>query len=633
MISVSAPKNFAAVLSAKSSAAVSAVSKNIASGTNTAQKGKVIRLSKKAKIALGGVGAAVVISGGILIGVLAACNNSETVQTQTSQGSVVSTVSDAETISNGESKTKVKDSVGGSEVSAADFEYEVYDDHVEITKYIGEAVNVNIPSQIENKPVTVIGEEAFQKGDIVSVTIPDTVTTIGKYAFFYCTSLTTVNFPQSGSLTTIVDGAFEQCFKLQSANIPDGVTEIGQSAFIHCREMTELTLPETLESIGGSAFARCEKLTSVTVPSGVKTFGKNIFGNCSALTDVTISEGITELPEAFLYCCTSLEKLTIPDSVTTMERGVAKECAALKDITLSKNLTEIPEAAFNACTALEGIEIPEGVTNIGMSAFGSCPAIKKAVIPGSVQKIGLYAFGDCYKSVLVIHGQAGSAAEKYANKEGFTFVAEGAAVSDESSVAEESQESSGSTETVDFKYDIVDDHVEITKYTGNDVNVTIPSRIEDKPVTVIGKRAFTQSKDVETVIIPDSVTTIGDAVFTSCGKLKKVTIADSVTEIGGNVFSGCESLEELTLPDSVTVIGEKICYKCVSLKEVKLSENLTIIAKKAFSECSALENITIPDSVTSIESKAFEKCDALTLHGGSAAEQYAKDNNINYSAN
>ena len=137
--------------------------------------------------------------------------------------------------------------------------------------------------------------------------IPDSVTSIGEYAFYNCRSLTSVTIPDS--VTIIGDSTFYYCTSLTSVTIPDSVTSIGERAFYECRSLTSVTIPDSVTRIGGWAFYYCTSLTSVTIPDSVTSIGQQAF-----------------------YYCTSLTSVTIPDSVTRINNGAFSHCTSLTDV-------------------------------------------------------------------------------------------------------------------------------------------------------------------------------------------------------------------------------------------------------------------------------------------------------------
>ena len=164
----------------------------------------------------------------------------------------------------------------------------------------------------------------------------------------------------------------------------------------------------------------------------------------------------------------------------------------------------------------------------------------------------------------------------------------------------------------DFTYTANSTAVTITGYTGTGGAVTIPSSIEDLPVTSIGNNAFYLKAGLTSVTIPNSVTSIGDSAFQSCTGLTTVTIGNSVTSIGGQAFFLCSGLTSVTIPNSVTSIGIEAFYGCTGLTSVTIPNSVTIIGQAAFQNCSGLTSVTIPNSVTSIGIEAFYGCTGLT---------------------
>ena len=205
--------------------------------------------------------------------------------------------------------------------------------------------------------VTTIGREAFYKcSSLTSVTIPDSVTTMGNWAFGYCSSLTSVTIPDS--VTTIGNDAFYSCSSLTSVTIPDSVTTIGDYAFENCNSLTSVTIPDSVTAIGKRAFVRCSSLqefkgkfasedSRCLIVDGIL----NSFAP-AGLTEYTIYNSVTTIGRSAFYGCDSLTSITIPDSVTTIGDYAFEYCSSLTSVTIGDSVTTIGDDAFSWCSSL-----------------------------------------------------------------------------------------------------------------------------------------------------------------------------------------------------------------------------------------------------------------------------------------
>lgn len=163
-----------------------------------------------------------------------------------------------------------------------------------------------------------------------------------------------------------------------------------------------------------------------------------------------------------------------------------------------------------------------------------------------------------------------------------------------------------------LKYEIVNNSVTITRYTGDEITLAIPDEIEGKRVTAIEKRAFKNCDKLTEITIPGSVTAIGDSAFYYCSKLNGINIPNGVKSIENYTFKGCSGLTELTIPNGVTSVGTYAFLDCTGLTEITLPDSVTDIGMYAFCNCTGLKKITLSSSINSIGYATFKNCTDLT---------------------
>jgi len=216
----------------------------------------------------------------------------------------------------------------------AEWEYEITEEGVTILLYKGEQSDVVIPHCLHEKPVVAInciGRAIIFRAcyTLRSVTIPEGIARIGDSAFECYTSLTSVTI--GNSVKTIGNDAFKDCKGLTSITIPDSVTHIGDNAFERCKSLTSVTIGECVACIGNSAFQDCTSLTSITIPSSVKSIGWGAFAGCTRLASVTIGKGVKSIEDIAFQDCTSLTSVTFKGSAAVVGGSILAfpSCASL----------------------------------------------------------------------------------------------------------------------------------------------------------------------------------------------------------------------------------------------------------------------------------------------------------------
>ncbi len=405
--------------------------------------------------------------------------------------------------------------------------------------------------------------------NLINVSLPETIISIGASAFYGCKSLTDVIFPKN--VTSIGSTAFKFCDSLVNVIIPDSVTSIGTEAFMTCANLESVVLPGGTLDVGYGAFFNCDHLISIMIKDGdgKVSLGRAVFYSCDILSDVTIlAENITfgdyvfqkcpglltagpiggeynykfgwtkVLPaQAFLYC-DDLEHVTIPAGITTMgknnfntcdklatagpigggydyEFGWTEEipenaffgCAGLMDITLPNSITEIGACAFRSCNNLTSIKIPDNVVSIGDEAFLFCSNLIDITIPEKAVKIGKRVFKYC--SNLNSIGPAGG--------------------------------------NYDIKYEW---KTEIPEYAFYEASNLTSIRIGES-ITTIDKEAFYNCTGLTSVAFPSSMQLIKSSAFENCTSLEKVGFVSNPTfeyysfSRSGYAFSNCNNITDI----------------------------------------------------------------------------------------
>jgi hypothetical protein len=206
-------------------------------------------------------------------------------------------------------------------------------------------------------------------------------------AFQGCTSLTSITIPNS--VTSIGDSAFAYT-KVNNVIIPNSVINIGQQVFEGCSSLSNITIGNNVQSIGGSCFLD-SAISSIVFPDSVTSVGAGMFEGCSSLKNVIFGNGITSIPGSFFYGCLLLSQVTFGSGVTTIGAYTFYQCTSLKKINIPNKLTTIPNYAFYR-SGLEELNIPENVTSIGDHAFEECNSLKTVTIGKGQKSLGNYSF-------------------------------------------------------------------------------------------------------------------------------------------------------------------------------------------------------------------------------------------------
>ena len=372
------------------------------------------------------------------------------------------------------------------------------------------------------------------------------------------------------------------------------VTSIGKSAFWNCSSLTSITIPNSVTSIGDAAFQSCSSLTSITIPNSVTSIGDYAFSGCSSLTSITIPNSVTSIGDYAFSVCSSLTSITIPNSVTSIGDEAFSSCSSLTFITIPNSVTSIGERAFSKCSSLTSITI-EATTppTLGTSVF-EYTKLAAIYIPDNTLSAYKEAWGTNYifvnsENTLTIHVETpGTLSDKIfdaGQRPAFVtkLTVTGTLNDDDFTCMRETM-----TSLVDVNLSGITNTTGVNFYhKKNLLKIILPENL-----TSIGNDAFNSCSSLTSITIGNSVTSIGEWAFSQCSSLTSITIPNSVTSIEYGAFSWCLSLTSITIPNSVTSIGSQAFYDCNALTSITIPNNVTFIGSQAFYDCGALTSIT-----------------------------------------
>ena len=510
-----------------------------------------------------------------------------------------------------------------------------------------------------------------------NVTIPSTVTYDGQtysvtsieaYAFYNCSSLTSIIIPES--VTSIEIHAFAECSRLTSISIPKGVISLDRWAF-DCSSLTSIVvaegntvydsrdncnaiietstntlilgcgstiIPNTISKIGNSAFADCSNLTSMNIPEGVTSIGYNAFDGCSGLTSIILPGSVTSIEDYTFSHCSNLTSMNIPKGVTEIG-PYAFYYSGLTSITIPESVTSIGYEAFNGCSSLTSIIIPEGVTDIGYGLFWNCTSLSSIILPESITNIKDYTFSGCSNlaSITIPEGVTSIGYDAFSGCSSLTSV-----------------------------------YISSLEAW---CNIDFPRNSDSHPLSY-AENLYMNGELMTELVIPNTWTKIKDYVFSGYRGLTSITCeATTPITIGRNTFSdksipvyvpsasvqayqeadywsefsnilpfgtcGDDLTWKLTPGRELVIEGSGAMYDysastipwgdyTSSIAAVSLPASMTSIGDFAFYDCSNLTSITIPESVTSIGTSAFWGCENLMSVNINSIEAWC---NIDFSAN
>ena len=482
----------------------------------------------------------------------------------------------------------------------------IHANEVEVT-YMGDSYTsedkaysgtVTIPETVTHDgvtyTVTTIGVYAFYEcTELTSVEIPATVTAIRGAAFMLCSNLTDIVFPDS--LYCIEDGVFTGTAWFE--NLPEGLNYIGKVAYKFKGTMPQDTcvvLEEGTLGIAALAFNNCGGMTDIVIPNTVTYIGMGTFRNCSGLTEIEIPNSVTTIGyQAFVntpWLNNQPDGLVYAGKVAYLYKGTMPDNTS---IVLDEDTRGIATDAFRKCTGLTSVVIPDAVVNIGDGAFLQCSNLKSLSIGKSVDFIGEAAFNHCSSALESI------------------TVASDNPYFDSRNDCNAIIETRSNKLVVGCRNTVIPDNIvriglQAFYYCSALMSVELPNTL-----TVIEDMAFTGCSGLTSLVIPNSVTDIRYYAFSRCSGLTSVVIPDAVVKLGAGAFGGCSSLTSLEIPKYLTDI-KTYTFSGLSITSIEIPDSVVTIGMSAFAGCKQLTSATIGKSVVSIGDRGFAGCNALT---------------------
>ena len=412
------------------------------------------------------------------------------------------------------------------------------DENATITKFMGNASALMIPSELDGYTVVAIGNDAFRGNkNIRSVIIPDTVKKIGASAFADCTNLGNVIL--SSNLEEMESEAFARCELLTDIEIPKSLTTchvqwehiVGstEGPFYECSGLENVRFESGTNKIAKRLFAGCTGLKEISIPNIVTVIGEKAFEGCTNLKEIEIPESVTEIEWCAFSQCSNMETVVINNGVKQMDANAFAGCKKLSNITLSENCDIIDESVFKDCSSLASIKIPNTVKYIRASAFENS-GLKEITLPESVQLIEDAAFKN-------------SALEKAVLSDNITRIG---------------REAFASCAAL--------------------TQISLGKKLEE-----IGNNAFANCDALPGIAIPDSVKVIGTHIFEECDVLTDVKLGTGLTTIPSYAFHGCVELPKIELPYRITTVKDHAFTNCVKLLSITVPRAATSIDETAFS--------------------------------------------------
>ena len=503
--------------------------------------------------------------------------------------------------------------------------------------------------------------------NLVSYSIPETVTSISNGAFLDCSSLNSVSIGEN--VTSIGDDAFKGCSNLNAITIPNNVTSIGSRAFYECTSLNSVSIGENVTSIGDEAFKGCSNLNTITIPYNVTVLGRYAFRGCNNLSLVNweakkcadyrcnpdssictspfnytnekiefkFGNKVEYIPAYLCYRMINLTTVTIPNSVTSIGQGAFLECknitsviwnakncsdfnyseywrdylyppfydsrSTITSFTIGDSVEYIPAYMCYEMNNLTSVTLPNSVTSIGKDAFFGCKGLTSIRLEENITKIDYEAFYGC-ENLKTVRNMSDINITKGSSDNGYIAY------------------------YADLVYAYIEDNFLLDKnyiifdYLG-DLNL---SSVELPAITKgINPHILSKFTNLTSITIGSDVANLSSDVFSGCNNLKEINVLSEnpnyITE-NGILFNKnktelikypiAKSEDSYSIPETVISISAEAFKDCKNLTSITISNSVSSIGKDAFYGCNNLKSITIPKNISYIGTNAFYGCSGIT---------------------